>query len=457
MSTTRRPVARRRGAAGRPVLEQELAYGEAASSNLVGFLAMPADAAEPLPGLIVIHEWWGLNDNIKAMTRRLAGEGYVALAVDLYGGADGARRPTPRRSSWPRSWPSPMRRGESATGVRVPREVRVRAAHRQHRLVPRWRLVAADRAACFPMQLDAMVMYYGQVVTRSKQLEPLRDAALGPVRRARREHSRRDVQEFRATLNGLGKSAEILIYSGADHAFANPSGGNYNAQAARGVGGDAEFLDGTEGRRARTDRRRERRAATPAAQKNRGPGANIHVLRCEDHVLVRSRKPGPPRTAVRLGERPPRGEKWCPLVSVRLAARRRSLLASSIFGVSCALQVLVDRHRGAARCKRDVSAPCPPEQLAVRSRSDGHRVTVNHDRFGGRCLLTEQAHRQPTDGSNAARSFLPYSYPVLSITPITNRDSSSESLVAPIYAPPCQIQLLYKTMSYSDSRPNVNP
>ena len=69
-----------------PVLEQELAYGEGARSNLVGYLAMPQDAAEPLPGIIVIHEWWGLNDNIKAMTRRLAGEGYVALAVDLYGG-----------------------------------------------------------------------------------------------------------------------------------------------------------------------------------------------------------------------------------------------------------------------------------------------------------------------------------------------------------------------------------
>src|SRR5690242_1154438 len=52
------------------LLEQTLAYGEAARSNLVGYLAMPQDAAEPLPGIIVIHEWWGLNDDIKAMTRR---------------------------------------------------------------------------------------------------------------------------------------------------------------------------------------------------------------------------------------------------------------------------------------------------------------------------------------------------------------------------------------------------
>ena len=68
------------------LIEQTPAYGEGARSNLVGYLAMPQDAAEPLPAIIVIHEWWGLTDDIKAVTRRLASEGYVALAVDLYGG-----------------------------------------------------------------------------------------------------------------------------------------------------------------------------------------------------------------------------------------------------------------------------------------------------------------------------------------------------------------------------------
>ena len=44
-------------------------------------------AAEPLPGILVIHPWWGLDEEVKNTVRRLAREGYVALAVDLYSGA----------------------------------------------------------------------------------------------------------------------------------------------------------------------------------------------------------------------------------------------------------------------------------------------------------------------------------------------------------------------------------
>ncbi|MBW3659596.1 MAG: dienelactone hydrolase family protein, partial [Actinobacteria bacterium] len=49
-----------------------------------GYLALPASGSGP--GVIVIQEWWGLTDHIKDVTDRLAGEGFVALAPDLYGG-----------------------------------------------------------------------------------------------------------------------------------------------------------------------------------------------------------------------------------------------------------------------------------------------------------------------------------------------------------------------------------
>src|SRR5436309_8804087 len=73
-----------------PVDAEEVTYGEVGGKPLHGYAARPKSARGPLPGVIVIHEWWGLNDNIRAMTRRLAGEGYEALAVDLYGGSHAA-------------------------------------------------------------------------------------------------------------------------------------------------------------------------------------------------------------------------------------------------------------------------------------------------------------------------------------------------------------------------------
>ena len=214
-----------------PVLERDLAYGESASRNLVGFLAMPGDAAEPLPGLLVIHEWWGLNDNIKAMTRQLAGEGYVALAVDLYGGQT-AEAPDTAQKLMAALLAEP---DTARANLRQAYEYLERYALSPAIGSIGWCLgggLSLQAALMLPDQLDAMVMYYGQVVTDQKQLEALRMPVLGFFGELDQSIPVRDVQDFRAALNGLGKNAEILIYSGADHAFANPSGGNFHPRHA---------------------------------------------------------------------------------------------------------------------------------------------------------------------------------------------------------------------------------
>jgi carboxymethylenebutenolidase len=53
-------------------------------SQAHGYLALPASGSGP--GVIVIQEWWGLDDHIAGIADRLAAEGFVALAPDLYGG-----------------------------------------------------------------------------------------------------------------------------------------------------------------------------------------------------------------------------------------------------------------------------------------------------------------------------------------------------------------------------------
>lgn len=61
-------------------------YGQRGEQALSGFLALP-EAEGPLPGIVLIQEWWGLNDHIKDVANRLADEGFAVLAPDLYHGA----------------------------------------------------------------------------------------------------------------------------------------------------------------------------------------------------------------------------------------------------------------------------------------------------------------------------------------------------------------------------------
>ena len=63
----------------------EVVYGQSGDQVHRGYLSRPV-ATAVTSGLIVIHEWWGLNEDIHAMTEQLAALGYTALAVDLYDG-----------------------------------------------------------------------------------------------------------------------------------------------------------------------------------------------------------------------------------------------------------------------------------------------------------------------------------------------------------------------------------
>ena len=192
---------------------------------------MPQDAAEPLPGIIVIHEWWGLNDNVKAMTRRLAGEGYVALAVDLYGGVT-AETPDAAQALMSALLDNP---DASRNNLRQAYDYLEKYAFAPRIASIGWCLgggLSLQTALQYPDALDAMVMYYGQVVTDRDRLAPLNVPVLGFFGAEDESIPVRDVQKFRSTLMELGKTAEVLIVPRVDHAFANPSGGNYNEQAA---------------------------------------------------------------------------------------------------------------------------------------------------------------------------------------------------------------------------------
>ena len=69
-------------AADTPITAKEVVYYKN-GKNVSGYMTRPDDDQKH-PGIILIHEWWGLNDNIRDNAKRFAKLGYVALAVDLY-------------------------------------------------------------------------------------------------------------------------------------------------------------------------------------------------------------------------------------------------------------------------------------------------------------------------------------------------------------------------------------
>lgn len=215
------------------VTEESVTYGSLNNKDLVGYLARPSENQESLPALIVIHEWWGLNDNIKAMTRQLAAEGYTALAVDLYRG-QGAETPEKARELVTQASSNPKQLEDN-----------LKAAYQylqQEQKAPKiasigwcfggtWSL---NTALLFPDQLDATVIYYGgEITTDPDQLKQLQMPILGIFGELDQNPPVETVKRFEQVLNSLNKSAEIYIYEKAEHAFANPSGTRYNAEAAK--------------------------------------------------------------------------------------------------------------------------------------------------------------------------------------------------------------------------------
>jgi carboxymethylenebutenolidase len=201
----------------------ELAGGDRA------YLSLPAQAKTPLPAIVVIHEWWGLNDHMLHWTDRLAADGYAALAVDLYGGKIATT--SEEAMALTKTVDDARARGVLAAAHAFLRDDPRIAAKK--RGVIGWCFGggwALQQAIAQP-DLDAAVIYYGRLVLDPAPLAKIHAELLGVF--GDRDHGipPAAVDEFVAALGQAGKRIELHRYD-AEHAFANPSGAHYDTVAA---------------------------------------------------------------------------------------------------------------------------------------------------------------------------------------------------------------------------------
>lgn len=192
------------------------------------YLSLPAGTG-PFPGIVVIHEWWGLNENIEHWADRLATAGYAALAVDLYGGvvattSDEALKLV--KSVEPAKAMTIIKAAFDYLGT----DPRIAA---KTRAVIGWCFGGAyslETALQLP-ELDGAIMYYGQLETDPQKLASIKGRLLGIFGNQDKSIPPEQVNEFDAALTKAGVPHEIFRYD-APHAFANPSNPIYNEQAA---------------------------------------------------------------------------------------------------------------------------------------------------------------------------------------------------------------------------------
>jgi len=212
-----------------PVTTEQVEYATVNGKTVTGYLARP-EAVGQFPGLITIHEWWGLNDNIQAMTRRLAGEGYTVLAVDLYGGKTAE---SPEKA---RQLVKTVMQNRKAAQSNLQQAYEYLSNERQ---APEVGVIGwcfgggwALQTALLLPKLDAAVIYYGELVTDFQALKKLETPVLGIFGAQDQGIPVESVRSFETALKSLGKTAEIYIYENAGHAFANSSGDRYVPEAA---------------------------------------------------------------------------------------------------------------------------------------------------------------------------------------------------------------------------------
>lgn len=230
---------------GRAVVSDTLPYAEVGDELVYGHFVFPSDMVEPLPAVIIIHDWWGLNDIVKTTADRLAAQGYIVLAVDLFGGDTADDVAAARRLML-----RVVEDQDSASeNIRQAYDFVASAAGAPKVATLGWGLGgswALNTAMLLPGELDALVVYYGQMSDEADRLEPIDAPMLGFFGEEDRGVAIRGVRAFENTMKSLGKPVDITIYPDAGSGFTNPKGRNYDAALARqSWGRTLEFLSET--------------------------------------------------------------------------------------------------------------------------------------------------------------------------------------------------------------------
>jgi len=193
-----------------------------------GYLARPTTDGN-FPAVVMIPEWWGLNDNIKEMADKLASHGYVVLAVDLYDGKVATTSEQARQLITLYDSEQGLQNMNSATSF-------LNGNYSSEKIGSIGWCFGGGQSLQLALNnddMDATVIYYGSLVTDTEALSSIQWPVLGIFAELDKGITVDVVSVFESSLNELKIQNDIYIYSGVDHAFANPSGDRYAPEESK--------------------------------------------------------------------------------------------------------------------------------------------------------------------------------------------------------------------------------
>ncbi len=188
-----------------------------------GYMARPM-ADGRYPGIVVIQEWWGLDEHIRDVTRRFARQGYIAIAPDLFHG-DVVNEPS-----------EAQKLAMGLDRARAVRDTRAAAAYIRDSEHSNGNVAVIGYCLGGGVSLltatedgvNATVVYYGGLPSPLDLLNTVNSPVLAVYGSDEAERA----NELESELNARGKSVQKHIYEGATHGFFNDSAGNYHADAS---------------------------------------------------------------------------------------------------------------------------------------------------------------------------------------------------------------------------------
>ncbi len=224
-------------AAGLTEIPLEFRDGEEA---LEGLLVFDPAREGRRPGVLVVHEWWGLTEHPKEAARRLARLGYVALCADFYGKGNVTDDPA-QAGKWAGRF-----RGEGAALARSRARVNLDALRARPEVDPGRLAVigfcfggtVALEAAWSGADLRAAVSFHGNpTVPTDAEASAVRASLLVLHGNADPNVKETAIAAFREAMERHRFDAAVVLYAGAEHAFTNPAanrpGARYQETAAR--------------------------------------------------------------------------------------------------------------------------------------------------------------------------------------------------------------------------------